>query len=266
MMGQNTFQRSGLTVNHGVYYIDTTVSERTQKKADAKSINVFTAGDKYDVFFLYAKKSTSQIYQLFVGTGIPNNENGQDFGQTNVKFGYVNITTNRYTFKLATPPGKTHAGDLPVGWSSPYDEKKGILTVTTNMSSLADDFDFTKSNLGAQRCQPATMCTWSTAADQCQCNLSSPYFNLCSQQNPAGQTICSWSTKDIDCPAKGCPAFQITFPSKTYFEAMDQNARPMPSDFNFSPLPFNWNIGFNIDDSTPGGPQCTYSNKLTCSQ
>jgi hypothetical protein len=283
MMGQNTFQRSGLTVNNGVYYIDTTVSKATQTNPNgvkAKSINVFTAGQKYDVFFLYANKNTSQTFKLFVGKGIPNAPGtNRNFALTNVKFGYVDITTNKYTFALATPPGMNkNPGDLPDGWVPKYDSPSGILTVTTDMSTLADDFDFSKNNLGVERCQPATMCSWNTSVNQCQCDSASPYYNLCQQQNPAGQTICSWSVKDVDCPAQGCPAFQITFPAETYFKAMDQDAdclsakpvtcvRPMPAAFNFGSS-FNWNIGFNLENSAIAGQQCTYSQQppLACAQ
>jgi hypothetical protein len=271
MMGQNTFQRSALTVNNGLYYIDTTLSKARQEGAKAKSINVFTAKEKYDLFFLYANKNTTQTYQLFVGKDIPDSDN---FEKNNVKFGYVDITTNRYKFGLATPPGLgKKEGDLPAGWDSKYNSSSGILTLTTNMLSLADDFDFTKpdsSPLGKERCQPPTMCSWT--AKQCQCNPKSPYFKLCNQtnpENPAGPTVCSWSVKDIDCPAQGCPAFQIIFPDKKYFTAEDQNARPTPAVFNFAPNSnFNWNIGFNLEDSSISGAQCDYTRQgqppLTC--
>ncbi len=277
MMGQNTFQRSALTANNGVYYLDTTTKKATQQEAGASSVNVFTAGQRYDLFFLYANKNTRQTYQLFVGKGIPNSDK-QTFGQTNVKFGYVDIDTQEYKFKSAIPPGHKKApGDLPDGWSSKYDSASGILTLTTDMTSLADDFDLSKNipnskkQLGADRCEPATMCTWDKNVNQCQCNPTSPYFDLCEQQNPAGQTICSWSVKDIDCPAQGCPAFQITFRVVKYFQAMDQDAdcleakpvtcvRPLPADFNFAAgNDFNWNIGFNLEDTSIAGKECTYT-------
>jgi hypothetical protein len=262
MMGQNTFQRSGLTVNNGIYYIDTTLSKTAQENVKAKSINVFTADQKFDLFFLYANANTRQSYQLFVGKDIPENDQKQDFGQTHVKFGYMNITTNLYEFGLATAPGTGKTlGDLPDGWTSKYDPPSGILTLTTDMSALADDFDFTKNNLGQERCQPATMCSWTSS--QCQCNPASPYFDLCSQKNPAGQTICSWSVKDIDCPAQGCPAFQITFPAAQYFKAEDQKVRPTPAQFGFAQVggsTFDWNIVFNLETSAISGPECNYGS------
>jgi hypothetical protein len=65
MMGQNSFQRSGLTANNDIYYIDTTVSKAAQHAHGAESVNVFTAKEKYDLFFLYANKNTTQQYQLW---------------------------------------------------------------------------------------------------------------------------------------------------------------------------------------------------------
>jgi cell migration-inducing and hyaluronan-binding protein len=264
MMGQNTFQRSALTANNGVYYIDTTVSKKTQDSKNAQSINVFTAGQKYDIFFLYANEKTTQTYQLFVGKQIPPT-GGKDFGQTNVKFGYVDITDTKYKFGLATPPKKKNPGDLPDGWSSNYNSGSGILTLTTNMKSLADDFDITKNDLGKNRCQPASMCTWDSNANTCGCNSKSPYFKSCNETSSNIGTVCSWSVKDIDCPDKGCPAFQVTFPSDKYFVASDQKVRPMPANYNFGGG-FNWDIGFNLENSDISGKECNYTTQppLAC--
>jgi hypothetical protein len=265
-----------LTVNNGIYYIDTTLSRTAQNDAKARSYNVFTADQKYDLFFLYANTNTKQAYQMFVGKDLPGCEKdppAPTFAGANVKFGYVNINTNRYKFALAIPSGTLNMGknkgDLPVGWSSNYDCKSGILTLSTDLTSLADDFDLTKKTmgqsepLGQKLCQPATMCTW--LDNQCQCNPSSPYSSLCNQTNPSGQTICSWSVKDIDCPARGCPSFEVTFPPAKYFEAKDQKERPQPAVYGFAKVGpsqgFNWNIGFNLEDSGISGGDCKYATQ-----
>lgn len=271
MMGQSTFQRSALTVNHGVYYIDTTVSRHKQVEHHASSLNVFEGGQKYDLYFLYAKPDTTQTYEMFVGKDVPEDE---DYCKQNVKFGYMDIDTASYTFKIASPAPNTEKGALPVGWSCHYTrekengEKAGTLTLATNMESLKNDFDFSYDNLnskppgmlGKDRCKPATMCTWTK--NQCACNPTSPYYDLCEQKNPQGQTICSWSVKDIDCPAQGCPAFQITFPAK--FHAENQRKRPIPAQFDYANggggSPFNWEIGFNFPDSKISGENCHYTS------
>ncbi|HZP44207.1 MAG TPA: G8 domain-containing protein [Candidatus Binataceae bacterium] len=257
MMGQNTFQRSGLTANHGVYYIDTTVSAATQKSEGAISINAFTGGDVYDLFFLYSNAATTQKYILYLGTGEPAN-----LGTTNVKFGLVDITTAKYRFRAA------NGGALPPGWSSVYEPSTGYLTITTDMSSLADAFDLTKpaaNPLGASLCQPSSMCAWNTSTSQCQCNISDPtnyLYAACHEKNAAGQdAICSWSVKDLDCPAGGCPAVQITFPTNFVPDDAANHHRPAPVLFTADPgFEKNWNVPFNAEAAGIAGAQCAYSS------
>ena len=129
------------------------------------------------------------------------------------------------------------------------------------------------------------MCTWSQSAERCQCNPSGPYASICKQTNPLGQTVCDWSIQPfplnctnpagcppqfVDCPAPGCPAFQITFPAACgpnekdkCFVADDRDERPMPSPFNaMNPdNPFQWNVNYNLQNSTIAGAQCLYSTQ-----
>jgi cell migration-inducing and hyaluronan-binding protein len=85
MGGQSTYQRSTLTVNHGTFFLDTTASENLQqhrenfsfvtncddtpagKACSQRSVNVFQKGGTYYMFFLYAKRTTRQTYQIYVG-------------------------------------------------------------------------------------------------------------------------------------------------------------------------------------------------------
>ncbi len=274
LMGQDTFQRSGLTVNHGSYYIDTTVSKMKQTEQGAKSWNAFAGGHKYDLFFLFAKKTIAQTYTMWLGQDHP-----KDLGETHVKFGYVDITTAKYRFKEA------NGGQLPVGWSSIYDPGTGWLRLTVNMASLADDFDLTKNvpgtdppeTLGQELCQPSSMCAWKVDGikkNTCQCNISdkSNYlYNDCHEKNAAGNdAICSWSTKDLDCPAKGCPGLQIMFPGGpkgfTPDDAQDHH-RPPTGFFSFDPnYQANWKVPFVLQDVSTAGQQCLYTpaSLLSC--
>ena len=262
MMGQNTFQRSGLTVNHGSYYIDTTISKGNQT---AKSPNAFTAGGKYDLFFLYANMNTQQTYTLWVGT-TPSGEKPIFDDTKDLSFGYVDITTAQYTFKPAND------GKLPAGWSAVYTPSTGILTVTTNMQSLASDFDLTKPKsdpLGKSLCQPSSMCAWQTSTNQCSCNITDPnnyLYSVCHEKNAAGQdAICSWSVKDLDCPAAGCPAVEITFPSKFAPDNAADHHRPTPVSYSFDKnFMTDWNVEFNFESSDTAGTQCLYSSSVAC--
>jgi len=286
MMGQNNFQRSALTVNHGTYYLNTTVSKKSQENAvpPFASFNVFAGGRVYDLFFLFTKPDTQQTYQLFVGKKLPETS-GKDFAATNVVFGYEGLTL---PFNFTPAP----ANDVKSGaWDSKYDPKSGILTLTTKMSRIAGNYSLNAPvanaavSLGQQYCQPATMCSWSQSANRCQCNQNGPYAALCKQTNPAGQTVCDWSVQPfplncsnpngcppqfIDCPAPGCPAFQVTFPAACAsnqkdgcFVADDTGQRPLPSDFAFlNPNdPFSWNVNFNLKSPTVAGQQCYYTKQ-----
>jgi hypothetical protein len=96
MAGANISQRNTLALNNGVYYIDTTVSAETQKSKDKFSndppvaFNVFAAGKQYHVFFVYAKQSTRQTYQIYVGSDF---QIARDFELTN-----VNVETQAFSF------------------------------------------------------------------------------------------------------------------------------------------------------------------------
>jgi cell migration-inducing and hyaluronan-binding protein len=271
MMGQDTFQRSGLTANHGSYYIDTTVSQATQganhQNAAGFSPNAFVGGHKYDLFFLFAKKTTAQTYSMYVGMNQP-----ADFGTTNVKFGYVDITTAKYTFKAVNEGKPKEEGKLPTGWSSVYSPsgaQNGILTLKVDMKALADDFDLTKpaaNPLGKELCQPSSMCAWKIDGknNTCQCNINDPtnyLFDACHEKNAAGNdAICSWSTKDIDCPARGCPALQITLPSGFKPDDAADHHRPPPALFSFDPnYETNWNVPFVNSLVDTASQQCLYT-------
>jgi cell migration-inducing and hyaluronan-binding protein len=280
MMGQNNFQRSALTVNHGKYYINTTVSKDSMTGANPPfaSFNVFAGGGVYDLFFLYTQPDTQQTYQLFIGKDLP-------VAQTNVVFGYEGLTLP-FNFTPAS------ADDVKTGaWDSRYNPKDGILTLTTKLSRIASKYSLNAPvanaavSLGQRYCQPSTMCSWNQAANRCQCNQNGPYASLCNQTNPAGQTVCDWSIEPlplncsnpngcsprfVDCPAPGCPAFQVTFPPacsqnqmSKCFVADDSQQRPMASPFNFANPndPFNWDVNYNLESATLAGQQCFYTKQ-----
>jgi hypothetical protein len=267
MMGQNTFQRSALTANNGSYYIDTTVSEAKQVAQGAKSINTFVGGQNYDLFFLYAKETTKQTYEMYVGTGKP-----QDWAKTHVKFGYMDIDTAKYTFGAATPPGKDTQGALPAGWAATYEPDTGYLSMMIDMKSLADDFDLRKPidaknpsspQLGETLCQPKSMCGWDKGAGTCNCTIQDEnhyLYKACHEKNADNQdAICAWSVKSLDCPAKGCPALQIALDSYTPDDAPDHH-RPAAVKFSDPDNRKDWEVPLSPTDTELSGKQCHYTS------
>jgi hypothetical protein len=74
MMGENFFQRNTLTVNGGNYYLDTTVNKAKQINLGAGNFSEFqesttTHPRVYNVFLLFAKPTTTQTYDIYVGPG-----------------------------------------------------------------------------------------------------------------------------------------------------------------------------------------------------
>jgi len=220
MSGQGSAQRSTLTVNHGKYYVDTTVSKAFQEGSHTPNINVFLAGRNYDIFFVYANNHTKQTYSLFIGKGL-----AEDAAKSVITPGRMGIPGNSFPF--ATVPGgawATYGG---------YDATTGVLTVNVDLSSAADLNPANRSGF----CQPATYCAWNSSNKTCGCNTSAGQCRDGSSCMPGGSCadgstcrrictddkVCSFGTKDIDCPEEGCYGFRITLPSS--FTIADQ---PLP--------------------------------------
>ncbi|MEW6145796.1 MAG: pentapeptide repeat-containing protein [Thermodesulfobacteriota bacterium] len=222
MAGMDLYQRSMMTLNDGVYYIDTTVSEAEQRKT-AQNLNVFKPGDTYYVFFLYAKPSTKQTYQIYVGTGL------------NLDTDVNIVRANIAGFPIMFPAGPADWGS--VGWTKNYDSNTGILTVTVDMSSFATEFADTKKDF----CQPASFCT--LTGDTCGCSTSLPSDQLAACQ--AGNICGKWAGKDIDCPKGGCLGFSFKLPNPGFVADNKGNIlqptghRPKPVCF---PNEAPWNI------------------------
>jgi hypothetical protein len=203
MMGANLWQRSSLTADNGVYYIDTARGPESQKESPLK--NVFEADRTYYVFFVYAKETTNQTYQLWIGANQP-----ADFAETNVFPTRVLPNVSHFEFREDPPP------PWPSTWMRAYDPATGILTVTVDM-----DFDAFRDELRrAERdfCLPPSFCELKDGA--CRCKDDGPDAALCKDSNICGR----WAGKDIDWPDGGAYGFGIKFP--TSFVADDADHRP----------------------------------------
>jgi len=106
-----------LTVNHGFYYIDTTVPLATQQQPGIVGHNVFQPSQTYYTFLLFAKPATQQTYQLYVGPGF---NLDSDVWMSQASVGSV--------------PFKFQQGNWPSTWMKSYDPSTGVLTVTMDMS------------------------------------------------------------------------------------------------------------------------------------
>jgi hypothetical protein len=255
MMGESFFQRNTLTVNNGAYYMDTTVTKAKQLDLHAGNFTEFQGSTAtnprvYNVFLLFAKSSTAQTYDIYVG---PNFDKATD-----VKLVRANISAKKITF--------TSSDTLPPTWSKDY--KNGVLTVTVNMNFPQFITDY---NAERKRdCQPNSFCTWTGTpeAGSCGCNAAAidyPDPNLINECNGTNDknidptapskplSLCSWSVADVVCPDGGCYGFSFKlpagFPGPKPGLPPAGNCFPGPPKTPDSP----WNLPFTAASSTLAG-------------
>ena len=195
MMGQASAQRSTLTLNHGQYYIDTTISAANQYGSGPTNykvvfINAFQPNQVYSVFFLFATESMQQTYTMYVGT----NQN-------------LDLSTTVVPARIMIPDNSFKYMEVPGGsWiTDSYDPTSGLLTVKVNLSGQGDLDPKKQSDF----CQPASFCSWNTTTNSCGCNPATG-----SGCTPGvDDQVCSYGTKDIDCPVDGCFGFNLHMPT-----------------------------------------------------
>jgi hypothetical protein len=260
LMGQDKFQRSSLTTNNNRYFIDTTPSLKVQDTPSGNFpinyINVFLPGKTYYVFLLFAKGTTTQTkaatkqtYDLYVGKGFDPADTNQ-LWLTRVEL------PSAYNFKKAGP--------IPdASQNVSYNSSTGVLSVTLDMSKIPS---FGKDYSAAQKsqCQPKTFCQWfdnpGTGEDNCQCAgaiFSPPTSTFQAAECTQTNGICSWATKDVDCPEGGCYGFGVKLSSQ--FVASDTPPNPAPSTQSFpSGADSPWNAPFSSPVSTSDA--CYYPN------
>jgi hypothetical protein len=230
MSGQNTAQRSSLTVNNGRYYVDTTISANQQRQAGAGLITAFQPGGTYYTMLLFATPTTHQTYQFYVGPGF-NVAAGVFMARADTSVGPVKFT-----------PGAI----LPSSWQPQYDASTGLLTVTVDMSFPQFQTEYNAARQA--KCAPASFCSWRPATNSCGSSLptTDPLYG-------ESNSVCStWPMKDVDCPQGGCYAVGITLPAG-FTSGPKPNLPPAPIPF---PTNSPWTQPFVIAPPNVAGPQC----------
>jgi hypothetical protein len=240
MMGQASAQRSTLTLNHGQYYIDTTVPatgtggqyNSGPTTYPVQFINAFQPGRVYSVFFLFAKNSAQQTYIMYVGKN-----------QT------LDLPQVIVPMRMAIPDNSFTATEFPGGsWivNPTYDSTTGFLTLSIDLSQASDLQPQNQSGF----CQPTSFCTWKTN-NTCGCAPNSG----CTDDQ-----VCSYATKDIDCPANGCYGFNLHMPAGF---ATAPNGQPIspPTPIAF-PTDYFGDVSF-VNASQGVAGTCYYSSPPT---
>jgi cell migration-inducing and hyaluronan-binding protein len=255
MAGLNISQRQTMTVNNGSYYLDTTVSEKTQLNEPfttdprPRALNVFAKNQTYTMFFVYAKQSTVQTYKMYVGKKF-DKVNGFKPGRVDVSS--ADVITQKIQFFVPTTADKKW-----VTWNLADD---GMLTVNVDFRGLATELEPSPDN---GLCQPAAFCKRSGNACASALDANNPLYK-------ASEAVCTgWAMKDLDCPVVkkqgttrtggGCFGFSFTLGDD--FLANDQYLRPYPGSFptsnsdNKQGKP-DWATEFKKVDGTSG--RCAY--------
>ena len=249
MLGQDSGQRSTLTLNHGHYYVDTSNNCDAQgmclasNPASAHGVSVFQGGQTYYVYFIYGKASTQLTFDIYLG---PNDETGK-----------WKVVPVRGIFDTDTYMFNPIPGGEP--WIDPeYHKDQNALTVTVDLSKSNIATEFT--NEFSDACQPKTYCGVKVAKDgtkTCGCTIA--LGSSCKDDE-----VCSWGPKDPDCPEAGCYGFAFTMPS-------DWTAPPQPVDppaagkFSDDTYFASGNVQFQTVDLSKFGQktQCQYTTPPT---
>src|SRR3990167_1937412 len=254
MMGMNFFQRSNLTSNHGVYYIDTTVSQANQlgglqvAGGHNTPFFIFLRSETYYVLLIFAKDTTKQTYLIPVGSGF---DPAKDVNG------------------ISSPLKKSRPLDVnSIAWPSKWvrkwykdDPATGIVEVTVDLADFKTKFD----NAKKDRCQPESFCTWtgSAASGTCGCSdqlkTSNPelYTECTKTLGDNKNTVCSWAVRAVDCPEGGCVGFSFKLPTDPPAEPLPPPAPccfPDNSDWNVKFSPVGQNIAGSCQDSNPPPP------------
>jgi len=187
MMGQASAQRSTLTVNHGVYYVDTSLSAAAQRTGRIGFVSQFQPGQRYDFFFLFATPTMKQTYDIYIGKSLSVAD-----AKAAITPGRMPIPDNSFPFDK----------DADGTWASygGYDSSTGVLTVNVSLAGLTD---LLPANRGAF-CQPANYCSWDKSTSSCGCKAGT---------NCTDNNVCSYAVKELDCPVDGCYGFSILMPA-----------------------------------------------------
>jgi len=270
LMGQATFQRSSLTTNNNHYFVDTTRSKTAQMQTNIQHFSVFQPEQTYYVFLLFAKPTTVQTYDLYVGKNFFTCPNGDTVCP-------VTSTDNVWLTRVELPSSyefrKSGSGKIPGTGSVLYNTSTGVLSVTLDMSKLVNGSGKSFADLyedqKKSQCQPETFCQWKEnpkdGEDQCQCAksiFSPPSSNFQTNECSTKGGICSWATQDEDCPKGGCFGFGVKLTKDFVYSDAGPDLPPVPPPIT-APFPkvAPWKV--TVTSPVSNSDACFYPNPPT---
>jgi hypothetical protein len=209
------------------------------------------------MFFLFAKTSTKQTYQIYVGPGFKTAASRRS-GRSDGLAG-VGIHHHHLAHRLEPAGQRLHRSGARLygrAGAKPGDGC-GILTITIDMSNLADLLPVSSTAVNPGLCKPEKFCTASGTTCGCVLDSKDPLFSQCTKA--CGQ----WAVKDVDFPDAGAYGFSFTLPQGFTNDDLGLFHRPTPTTFagqKFEPN-FNWLTSLVFDNTTvpANGAACLYS-------
>lgn len=248
MAGMSLFQRSVMTLNNATYFIDTAVSRQTQRLSEfaglyanrennyvecdptlrpigfcePRAVNEFRKSQPYYFFLVYARATTRQTYQMYVGDGFD--------PARHLKVKRVVIE------KVPFRPIDANLTPAQAGWTvamlTGADGKKSVLEVTVDLKRFADELNPRK--VGNGTCKPVEFCNWNGSTCGCSLKPDDPRLLINPGLKASCESVCgTWATRDLDCPKGGCLGFEVTMSPN--FVANNLNHRPEPKAFPAAP-------------------------------
>jgi hypothetical protein len=210
-----------------------------------RSVNVFLPGQTYTVFLLFAKETTRQVYEIYLGTDA-----------TAAAIKPARVSLNTANFKTDEPKGVQ-------AWLTPKVMSKGIVSVTIDLTKLPTGSLAPSSENGM--CQPHQFCA--PSGKECRSTLPATDPRKADYDVVCGE----WAVKDLDCPRTGCYGFTFTIPD-TGFNPKATVEQPTP--YRPQPTAFptddkdkvqgkpNWLVKFlrtTVEPDSTAGGQCNYA-------
>ena len=253
MLGTQTGLAPGLTLNQGLYYIDTLTQTQNTLCISPPSapsdwgLPTFETDQYYAVFNLYATASTSVRYQIYVG------ETGLEEASEVIDFIRVHPHRTGSREYAVTPWSPIEGGSGPsADWAKRADgtEVRTVVEVTlaTGSSAMAPEFAFSvEPTAPLSACQPADLCQVNAQGTGCSLRedfatsdpaLIDPLTRVCEKIVSAFNAESAEGVFLSDCPKGGCAGFAFKMGNPVAGDNYEKVGRPLAVPYPAGP-PFD---------------------------
>lgn len=251
-MGTNTAQSPGLTINNGLYYLDTNPQDYQCATTSADAVRgQFDKDSYYAAFNLFSTQKSKTTFQIYVGAGVSLND---------VRFIRVHPHVTNGTSWAVTP--WTDNTPSPPRWAN---SEQTVLEIDLSTAGISAEYAFKENQMTS--CQPTDICQINANMNGCTVNndaLKVPPWEETPSDNPLAKVltrVCedwvthreSESSDGIylgDCPRGGCPGVAFKMGTVAAGDTYDKVGEPLAKDYDTSTAPWNAKL-FSVDSRCP---------------